>query len=83
MYHFDCEAGNWTIQVFAKKKSSLKGLVRKAIRSCIGADGLAYVMREYPSDFDTSNAEEFAWIDGKDFILLDGKEVMWVEGIDK
>ena len=83
MYHFQCDAGNWTIQCFAKKQESLKKMVRKAIRSCIGADGLAYVMREYPSDFDTEGAEEFPWIDGKDFILLDSKEVMWVEGIDK
>lgn len=76
MFYFNCEAGSWTIQCFARKKSSLKKMVRDAVRSCIGPDGLAHVMREYPSDFDTSEAQDFSWIDGKDFTLLDCMEVV-------
>jgi len=80
MYHFKCEAGSYDIQVFANKRESLKRLVRKAIKICVGPEGLSFVMREYPSDYDTDGAEDFTWLSGKDFILLDGMEVVWVEG---
>ena len=81
MFQFNCQAANYSVQCFANEKKALKPMVRRALKACAGTEGRAFAMREFPSDYDTREAQEMPWIEGRDFIILDEMEVLWVKGL--